>query len=243
MRYDLWMPVPGWMLLAGMVGSQAYGLATENSDVDRLGMYAAPTSHFHGLNPPTGKRATWSNQNPDRTAHEAAKFISLYIKGNPTIVELLWMSSYEIRTPRGTDLIDLRVKLLSAEKVRNAYLGYAIQQFKRLSDKGRFPDVPTSRIEKHARHLLRICEQAVQLWKTATLTLQVDDPDRFFSFGKRVAAGDINAASSVIARTSDSLDAIRCLLPAVPDSAAAENWLHQVRDELWEEEGLRALLS
>jgi hypothetical protein len=35
--------VPGTVLLSGIVGSQAYGLATPDSDVDRLGMFAFPT--------------------------------------------------------------------------------------------------------------------------------------------------------------------------------------------------------
>jgi hypothetical protein len=35
------MDVPN-MLLSGVVGSVAYGLDTEDSDVDRLGMFAYP---------------------------------------------------------------------------------------------------------------------------------------------------------------------------------------------------------
>ena len=34
----------GTVLLSGIVGSTAYGLAGPDSDVDRLGMYAAPSS-------------------------------------------------------------------------------------------------------------------------------------------------------------------------------------------------------
>lgn len=33
----------GAMLLAGIVGSTAYGLAGPDSDVDRLGVFAVPT--------------------------------------------------------------------------------------------------------------------------------------------------------------------------------------------------------
>jgi predicted nucleotidyltransferase len=40
------------LLLSGIVGSVAYGLAGPGSDVDRLGVYAAPTVAFHGLRPP-----------------------------------------------------------------------------------------------------------------------------------------------------------------------------------------------
>jgi hypothetical protein len=34
------------ILLSGIVGSTAYGLANEHSDIDRLGVYAAPTEEF-----------------------------------------------------------------------------------------------------------------------------------------------------------------------------------------------------
>ncbi|MFD7300744.1 DNA polymerase beta superfamily protein, partial [Streptomyces pharetrae] len=37
------------ILLSGVVGSTAYGLAHEDSDVDRLGVFAAPTESLHGL--------------------------------------------------------------------------------------------------------------------------------------------------------------------------------------------------
>ena len=44
-------------LLEGIVGSTAYGLAGPHSDVDRLGVFAAPTRAFHGLYPPIDGRA------------------------------------------------------------------------------------------------------------------------------------------------------------------------------------------
>ncbi|GAA1913626.1 hypothetical protein GCM10009753_52280 [Streptantibioticus ferralitis] len=35
------------VLLSGTVGSTAYGLAHKGSDIDRLGVFAAPTEAFH----------------------------------------------------------------------------------------------------------------------------------------------------------------------------------------------------
>ncbi len=43
---------PGTVLLAGIVGSTAYGLAGPDSDVDRLGVFAAPTLSLLGLDAP-----------------------------------------------------------------------------------------------------------------------------------------------------------------------------------------------
>lgn len=155
---------PWTTLLGGIVGSHAYGLNTPTSDVDRLQFAAAPTVAFHGLRLPVDKAATREHKSPDITVHEAGKAVSLLLKSNPTVSEVLWLGSYEILTPLGQELIDLRDRLLCAPRVRNAYLGYANQQFQRLINKGRFPDVPINRIAKHGRHLLRLVEQGTQLW-------------------------------------------------------------------------------
>lgn len=119
------------ILLSGVVGSTAYGLAREGSDVDRLGMFAAPTETLLGLHTPKESHVTTA---PDRTLHEAAKWCRLALGGNPTVMELVWLPDelYEVRTPLGDELIAIRGSFLGAERVRDAYLGYAGQQFRRL---------------------------------------------------------------------------------------------------------------
>ena len=121
----------GTVLLAGIVGSTAYGLAGPQSDVDRLGIFAAPTIALLGLDAPTQSRVT---TRPDVTQHEAGKAARLLLTANPTVTELLWLPEnlYETRTPLGAELIDIRSAFLSAQRVRDAYLGYASQQLRRL---------------------------------------------------------------------------------------------------------------
>lgn len=121
------LDLPGSVLLSGIVGSTAYGLAGPDSDVDRLGLYAAPTAHFHGLRPPTGRAASVVTTSPDATFHEALKYVTLALTVNPTVTELLWLPDhlYETRTALGDELIGIRGCLLSAKRVRDAYLGYA----------------------------------------------------------------------------------------------------------------------
>ncbi len=75
------------ILLGGIVGSTAYGLAGPHSDIDRLGVFAAPTEEFHGLRPTIGRSATVTRSNPDVTVHEARKFASLALAANPTVSE------------------------------------------------------------------------------------------------------------------------------------------------------------
>ena len=92
--------IPPNVLLSGIVGSTAYGLATEDSDVDRLGVFAAPTERLVGLHPP---QPSVVSSKPDATFHEAGKFAALALKVNPTITELMWLPDdlYETRTGLG----------------------------------------------------------------------------------------------------------------------------------------------
>jgi hypothetical protein len=224
------MTAPWTTLIAGIVGSHAYGLNGPDSDVDRLQFAAAPTEAFHGLHLPVGKAATREHKSPDITIHEAGKAVSLLLKSNPTVSEALWLDSYETITPIGRELVDLRERLLCAPLARNAYLGYATQQFQRLVNKGRFPDVPVSRIEKHARHLLRLVEQGTHLWTTGKIVVRVDAPERFFDFGRRVA-DDPNIAGPVMFRAEHTFATCSTPLPEHPDVEAAEAWLQRVRAE------------
>lgn len=86
------------ILLSGVVGSTAYGLAGPDSDVDRLGIFAVPTLSLLGLTPPEESHVT---SKPDTTLHEAGKAARLMLAGNPTVTELLWLPDdlYEVRTP------------------------------------------------------------------------------------------------------------------------------------------------
>ncbi|MGW2521490.1 nucleotidyltransferase domain-containing protein [Streptomyces sp. NPDC001617] len=210
------------ILLSGIVGSTAYGLAREGSDVDRLGLFAAPTASLFGLHTPKESHVSTA---PDRTLHEAAKWCRLALGGNPTVMELVWLPDelYEVRTPLGDELIGIRGSLLSAKRVRDAYLGYATQQFRRLQ--GRDSDRRTA---KHARHLKRLCHQGLELYATGRLTVRVENPEEYHRFGERVAA-DPSAARSVLDAYESAFAETRTVLPERPDEAPAEAWLRRVR--------------
>jgi uncharacterized protein len=94
------------LLLPGVVGSTTYGLAGPDSDVDGLGVFAAPTTAFHGL---TFPQESAVSSKPDATYHEARKHCSLALSGNPTVSELMWLDTHEITTPLGEDLIGIRL--------------------------------------------------------------------------------------------------------------------------------------
>ena len=231
------MTVPGTILLSGIVGSTAYGLDHEGSDIDRLGTYAAPTVAFHGLHPPLGKDASYVTTAPDATYHEAGKLAALLLKCNPTVTELAWLAEYETRTPLGDELIGIRQSFLSAKAVRNAYLGYSTAQFQRLAsrDDGSFSSDTRKRTAKHARHLWRLIQQGTDLNACGRLSVRLDaaqvSPCR--EFGEKVAAGDLDIARAYLADAERHFDRDRSALPERPDTAAAEAWLLRVRREFY----------
>lgn len=226
-------------LLTGIVGSVAYGLDTPDSDIDTLSVAAAPTEEFHGLWAPTGRAATRAATGPDAVTHEVGKFVSLCLSCNPTVNELLWLDAYEEWTPLGLELRQLRTRLLSARGVRNAYLGYATSQFKRLRDRGTsFSSETRSRTEKHARHLLRLVLSGAELYHTGHLTIRVEDRGRIMDFGRRVASDPVaglDLAERTIAFHAAAMDSSISPLPYEPDRDAANQYLLRVRRHFFTE--------
>ncbi|MGC1211903.1 MAG: nucleotidyltransferase domain-containing protein [Micromonospora sp.] len=230
------------LLLSGIVGSVAYGLARAGSDVDRIGVFAAPTVAFHGLHPP---RESVVTTDPDVTLHEAAKYCRLALSGNPTATELMWLPDdcYETRTEFGDRLIAIRSAFLSAPRVRDAYLGYATQQLRRLTTRGADTDGSRSRraeressqvggsrhSAKHARHLARLLHQGRVLYATGVLEIRLADPEWFRAFGERVAGGALDEAKALVAAAERDFDRIRTPLPERPDEETVERWLLDVR--------------
>lgn len=228
-------------LITGIVGSQAYGLAGADSDVDTLSVAAAPTHVFHGLHAPLGKAGTKATTDPDTVVHEAGKFISLCLSANPTVNELLWLPAdcYQQVHPLGQELLDIRRSLLGAQRVRDAYFGYAIAQFKRLRNRAgtSFSSDTQARTEKHARHLLRLVHGGVELYLTGHLTVRLPDPQRYRDFGHLIATNPekgLELAESTLAANAAALDAKPSVLPEYPDPAAAEAWLLRVRAHFYE---------
>ncbi|GAA4209324.1 hypothetical protein GCM10022252_75650 [Streptosporangium oxazolinicum] len=223
------------VLLAGTVGSVAYGLATPGFDIDTLGVFAAPTRDLVGLEQP---QQTIATTNPDQQLHEAAKYCHLALKGNPSVSELLWLPEelYTARTPLGEQLLTIRTCFLSAPRVRDAYLGFADQQLRRLTGRcGPHVEHRTRRRSaKHARHLARLVGQGIKLYKTGHLQVRVEDPEWIRAFGDRVASGRTHEAASLLIAARKVFDTSRSPLPDEPDKGPALEWLSAVRTTHWE---------
>lgn len=176
------MKIPGHIILQAVCGSHAYGMATPDSDIDRKGVYVAPTINLTLLNPPA---ETCVHTDPDLEFHEVGKFIRLALKCNPTVTEQLWLDEYETLTFDGVLLVGIRDAFLSKGRVAGAFGGYAMDQVKRLQRRGgTFSSDTRKRTAKHARHIFRLLLQGKQLLDTGRLQVRVDDPERLMELGK-----------------------------------------------------------
>lgn len=213
-------------ILVGVVGSTAYGLAREGSDVDTLGVFVAETVDIAGLHWHSHRETTVTHE-PDSTMHELGKYLRLALKGNPTILELLWLDGYAFIDNVGADLIELRHDLLSERAIRSAYGGYATAQAEKLARRGdgTFSSDTKNRSAKHARHLLRLLRQGRELLETGNLTIKVDDPAEYFAFDDM----SVDQMLQVYYREIASFNAASCVLPDVPNMRRVDEFLATIR--------------
>ena len=217
---------PPNVLLSGIVGSVAYGLDHEDSDVDRLGVFAADTESLLRITRPLASGET-VRPLADTQYHEARKYLALALVANPTATELVWLPGhlFEVRTALGSALITLRHTFLSSAEVRHSYLDYATAQLRRMRGSTAAP-----RTAKHARHIARLLHQGQRLYRDGVLTVRLDDPQWYLDFGEKVAAGNVDLCEALVADAEKAFQK-PSPLPERPDSEAAEAWLQMVRRE------------
>lgn len=213
-------------LLKGVVGSTAYGLNHAGSDLDYRGVYAAPTQLLLGLDSPDLEKAI-EYKNPDTAYYEALHYCRLAMKSNPSILELLWLDSYNVRTKAGDELVKIRNAFPTAKMVKAAYLGYAEQQYSKL-----LKDPREEKRAKNARHFARLLHQGADLYSTGRLEVKLPNPPYFFDFGKRVAKGDLDLAKKEMA-WAQWIFSTPSVLEDKPNKELINEWLLGVRNGLF----------
>lgn len=223
------------IILQGVVGSHAYGLDTPESDVDRLGIYAVDTAELFELDQPPLREKSIVTHQPDLTLHEVDKFCRLARRCNPSILELLWLGSYEQQTALGYSLIVIRNHFLSAAVVKGAYFGYANEQMMRLrSVKARRSDLiedeqRSKKIAKHARHVARLLYQGYQLYRTATLPVRLPNAVQIREIGEAAGDGDLGPLQRFFNDYEARFNISPSGLPDAADTQVINNWLYEVR--------------
>ena len=170
------------IILEGIYGSQAYGTARPDSDVDRMAVYLSPLTTLWSLAPGKDSR-TFEDAEGDMTLHEVKKFINLCGKGNPTILELLFCQKHTAIHPVGGEaILALRQRLVDPRSMTAAHLGFAADQFKLherrkaavLSGAETDPAHDLAWANKPARHAIRLLRQ-VQRFLQGDFSLLVNE--------------------------------------------------------------------
>jgi predicted nucleotidyltransferase len=210
-------------VLSVVVGSRAYGLATEASDVDRRGVYVAPTPLFWGFaKPPTHV----DGPDAERFSWELERFLGLALEANPTVLECLWSPLVEHVTGPGEELLALRSAFLSRHAHRT-FLRYAESQFRKLTGDLRTRGVPRW---KHVMHLLRLLISGRHLLRHGEPLVDVaDHRERLLAVRRgEVPWAEVEAWRESLSRDMDAaLDG--SALPGEPDRTRVEDYLVSVR--------------
>ncbi|WP_405636541.1 nucleotidyltransferase domain-containing protein [Streptomyces sp. NBC_00056] len=206
-----------------VMGSRAFGLATDGSDTDRRGIFVAPTPLFWRFEkPPTHV----DGPSDEQFSWELERFCELALKANPNILECLHSPLVSHVTDTGRELLALREAFLSRQ-VHATFTGYAMGQRKKLDADVRQYGAPRW---KHAMHLLRLLASCRDLLRTGRLTLDVGGDREALLAVKRgeVSWDDVVARMARLAAESEEA-ATRTPLPAEPDRARVADFLFGVR--------------
>ena len=194
-----------------VVGSRAFGLDTEVSDVDRRGIYLPPADLHWSL---YGVPEQIENPGNQECYWELGKFLRLALKANPNVLECLYTPEVEHASPLAGEMRAMRGAFLS-RLVYRTYNGYTLSQFKKLEQDLR----TTGTVKwKHAMHLLRLLLSGAEVLREGELRIRVGEHrDRLLA----IKRGEV---------PWEEVEAWRLSLHAAFDTAFRETRLPEVPD-------------
>jgi hypothetical protein len=150
-----------------VIGSQAYGLAGAESDVDRRGIYL-PTADLHWSL--YGVPEQLENEETQEAYWELQKFLVLALKANPNVLECLYTPLVEKATALAEELLSLKAIFLS-RLVYQTYNGYVMSQFNKMqADLRNHGQVKW----KHVMHLIRLLLSGIGVLRDGFVAVSVD---------------------------------------------------------------------
>lgn len=118
------LPAGSDLLFLGLVGSQAYGLATDTSDFDYKGVYIQSKEDILSNN-----YIPQIEINKDFVVYELRRFLELLSTANPNVLELLYLPNSCIRYDTALyKMIRARRRVFLTKKSCSTYVGYAKTQ-------------------------------------------------------------------------------------------------------------------
>lgn len=237
-------------LLRAIVGSEALGLATEDSDRDELGVIIEPIHEVVNLGIPF-EQFQVKTDDLDITLYSLRKFCRLAAKGNPTLLMLLFVphSGHTRCDARGHALQE-NAHWFVSKKAGPAFLGYMQAQRKRLLGPRTEDGSPTARPKegwrrelvekygydtKYAMHLIRLGLQGIELLQTGRLTLPLGEEQRRLLMAIRTGEWSLDRLVDLSERVEAELVSAyhSSRLPESPNIGSIETWLQKLYLHWW----------
>lgn len=142
-RAALWELLAPCSILRATVGSRAWGLAEEGSDIDVRGLFALPLPWLSGL----GEREQdLTSLDGSATFWEIEKAIRQALRGDPNTLETLFVDSVTAQDEMGAWVLAAREAFVSVE-IYGSFGRYALSQVKKLSQSLRLAEHRTLVLE------------------------------------------------------------------------------------------------
>ncbi|MFG2673950.1 DNA polymerase beta superfamily protein [Streptomyces sp. NPDC048445] len=206
-----------------VMGSRAFGLATDGSDTDLRGVFLAPTPLFWRFEKPP---AHVEGPADEQFSWELERFCELALRANPNVLECLHSPLVEHADATGRELLSLRGAFLS-RRAHGTFVRYAMGQRRKLEADVRQHGAPRW---KHAMHLLRLLTSGRDLLRTGELTIGVGAARDGLLAVRRgeVPWPEVERRMNRLAEENDAA-AVASPLPAEPDRARIEDFLIRTR--------------
>lgn len=232
-------------------GSTVLGLSTGSGDRDELGICVEDPEYVIGLKrfeqyvyrtAADGERSGPGDL--DLTVYSLRKWCSLALKGNPTIITMLFVpdSACMVLTPTAEALRDLSWAFASRQ-AGNAFLGYMQQQRQRLMGERGQRNVKRPELEaahgydtKYAGHIMRLGYQGIEYLRTGSISVPMHATEREAVLAVRNGEVDLN---EVLSRTGYLEAELKELLDSSPlqpepDFDAVNDFLVEAYGGRWE---------
>jgi uncharacterized protein len=209
-----------------IVGSRAFGLDHEQSDVDRRGIYLPPAELHWSL---YGVPEQIENEAQQEAYWELQKFLTMALKANPNILECLYTPLIELATPLGEELLGMREMFLS-RMVYQTYNGYVMSQFKKLTGDLR----NQGQVKwKHVMHLIRLLLSGITVLSERRVPVRVNiHRDRLLAIrAGEIPWEEINAWRLDLHRQFEDAY-LATTLPERPDYERANAFLLKARRQM-----------
>jgi uncharacterized protein len=206
-----------------IVGSRAYGLDEDSSDVDRRGIYLPPADLEWSL---LGVPEQLERQETQECYWELEKFLRLALRANPNVLECLYTPLIEEVSPLAEELLAMRACFLT-KQVYQTYNGYVMSQFKKLGQDLRNKGAIRW---KHAMHLVRLLVSGITVLTEGAVPVRVDQHrDRLLAIRRgELSWQEVNTWRKDLHREFDAARA-KTKLPEHPEYDRVNTFLVKAR--------------